>query len=222
MGTGIELEMEVKACLFDLDGVLVDTAVYHYDAWKRLSAMLGFDLGHEQNEQLKGISRMDSLEKILGWGGLQKSDTEKLELATLKNGWYVDMIGRMTEADVLPGAIDFLEELRRAGIKIGLGSASRNAGLILERTGLAGYIDEIVDGNVVGSSKPDPAVFLKGAELVNEANEHCVVFEDAVAGVEAARAAGMRVVGIGSPEVLQADLVISGLHEMNLEKLKTV
>lgn len=215
--------MEVKACLFDLDGVLVDTAVYHYEAWKRLAAGMGFDLSHEQNEQLKGISRMDSLEKVLKWGRVQKADAEKLELATLKNGWYVERIGRMSPAEVLPGALEFLNELRRAGIRIALGSASRNAGLIMERTGLAAYMDAVVDGNLVSTSKPNPQVFIKGAELLGVPAANCVVFEDAVAGIQAAKAAGMRAVGIGSAQTLAgADMVVAGLDEMNLEKLKTV
>ena len=214
---------EIKGCLFDLDGVIVDTAVYHYQAWKRLANELGFDFTEHQNEQLKGISRMESLDLILGWGGVTKTDSEKAELATRKNNWYVDMISVMKPTEILPGAKEFLEEIKRAGYKIALGSASKNSGIILKNVGLADLFDAIIDGNSVSASKPNPEVFLIGAEDVVLAPTECVVFEDAIAGVEAGKAGGMKVVGIGSPEILtKADLVVSGLHEMNIQKLITL
>lgn len=212
---------EIKACIFDLDGVIVDTAVYHYKAWKRLANELSFDFTEEANEKLKGISRKESLALILGWGGVEKTDTEMEQLAQRKNDWYVDMISEMTPTEILPGALEFLQALRKAGYKTALGSASKNAAIILHKVGLAGYFDAIVDGNVVTASKPDPQVFLKGAEMLGVEPNACVVFEDAIAGVESALAGGMKVVGIGSKETLgRADLVIPGLHEMNLETLK--
>jgi beta-phosphoglucomutase len=208
------------SCIFDLDGVIVDTAVFHYKAWKRLANELGFDFTEEQNEQLKGISRIRSLELILAWGGVQKTATEQHELATRKNDWYVEMIQQMTTADLLPGVKDFLEILKARGIKIGLGSASKNAGIILERTGVQDLFDAIVDGNKVTASKPDPEVFITCAAALHAAPADCIVFEDAIAGIMAAKAAGMKVVGIGSPDVLgDANLVIAGLHEMTIEKL---
>ncbi len=210
----------IKACIFDLDGVIVDTAVYHYKAWKRLANELGFDFTEEDNEKLKGVSRTRSLELILQWGGITKTDAEKEELATRKNTWYVDMISKMTPAEVLPGAKEFLELCISAGLKTALGSASKNSGMILEKTGIAHLFDVVIDGNKVSKPKPDPEVFLKGAEGLHEAPENCVVFEDAIAGVEAAIAGGMKAVGIGSPKVLyEANLVVSGLNEMSLKKL---
>jgi len=218
-----EPKTQIKACLFDLDGVLVDTAVYHYQAWKRLANTMGFDFTEEQNEQLKGVSRVESLNKILAWGGVEKTDAEKEELATLKNSWYVEMITKMTPAEVLPGTVDFLTEIHRAGYKLALGSASKNSGIILERTHLAHFFDEIVDGNMVTKSKPDPEVFLKGAELLGFEPAACVVFEDAVAGVEAAKRGGMKAIGIGDKSVLaDADIVVSGLDKLTVKNLEAL
>lgn len=217
----IQPSTSIKACLFDLDGVLVDTAVYHYQAWKRLANTMGFDFTEEQNEQLKGVSRVESLNKILAWGNIQKTDAEKEELASLKNSWYVDMITKMTPAEVLPGTVDFLTAIHQAGYKLALGSASKNSGIILERTNLDHFFDEIVDGNMVTKSKPDPEVFLKGAELLGFKPDECVVFEDAVAGVEAAKRGGMKAIGIGEKSVLtEADLVVSGLDKLTVEDLE--
>jgi beta-phosphoglucomutase len=210
----------IKACIFDLDGVIVDTAVYHYKAWKRLANELGFDFTEEQNEKLKGVSRVRSLELILQWGGITKTEAEKEELATQKNNWYVTMISQMTPAEILPGAKEFLLECRQAGLKTALGSASKNSTMILDKINMADLFDTVIDGNKVSKAKPDPEVFLKGAEELHMPPANCVVFEDAIAGVEAAIHGGMKVVGIGSPKVLgEANLVVSGLNEMSLEKL---
>jgi beta-phosphoglucomutase len=213
----------IKACIFDLDGVIVDTAVYHYKAWKRLANELGFDFTEDDNEKLKGVSRTRSLELILQWGGVTKTDAEKEELASRKNEWYVEMISRMTPDEILPGAKEFLESCINAEIKTALGSASKNSMMILEKTGIANLFNVVIDGNKVSKPKPDPEVFLKGAEELNIAPTDCVVFEDAIAGVEAAIAGGMKVVGVGSPQVLgKADLVVKGLSEMSLEKLRNI
>jgi beta-phosphoglucomutase len=186
-----------------------------------LANELGFDFTEEDNEKLKGVSRTRSLELILQWGGITKTDAEKEELATRKNTWYVEMISKMRPDEVLPGAKEFLQTCIDAGIKTALGSASKNSGMILEKTGIAHFFNAVIDGNKVSKPKPDPEVFLKGAEELNVAPENCVVFEDAIAGVEAAMAGGMKVVGIGSPQVLgNANLVVSGLNEMSLEKLR--
>lgn len=210
----------IEACIFDLDGVIVDTAVYHYQAWKRLANELGFDFTEAQNERLKGISRIRSLELILEWGGIHKTAAEQQALATRKNEWYVEMINQMTPQEILPGAKEFLEQVRSAGLKTALGSASKNSSAILERTGLLLLFDAIVDGNTVTASKPDPEVFLKGAAALGIAPVHCVVFEDAIAGIEAAKAAGMKSVGIGDRETLTgADTVVPGLKFMSIEKL---
>jgi beta-phosphoglucomutase len=211
----------IKACIFDLDGVIVDTAVYHYKAWKRLANELGFDFTEEDNEKLKGVSRVRSLQLILGWGHVIKTEAEQEVLATKKNDWYVEMISHMTPAEILPGAKEFLETCRAAGLKTALGSASKNSMTILEKINLTHLFDAIIDGNKVSKAKPDPEVFLKGAEAVGVKPDECVVFEDAIAGVEAAKNGGMKAVGIGSPEVLtEADIVVPGLNEMSLEKLK--
>ncbi len=210
----------MKACLFDLDGVIVDTAVYHYKAWRRMANELGFDFTEEQNEQLKGVSRMESLDLILGWGGVTLSDEEKQKWAARKNEWYLEYIHQMTPAEILPGVETFLESLRKAGIGIGLGSASKNARLILEQIGMIDSFDVIIDGTHITKSKPDPEVFLLGAKAFNLSPADCIVFEDAVAGIEAAHRGGMKAVGVGSPEVLtQADIVISSFTETSLSKL---
>ncbi len=210
-----------EACLFDLDGVLVDTAGYHYLAWKRLAGELGMAFTHADNEKLKGVSRIRSLELLMEWGGISRSAGEMEELAARKNAWYLEMIGNMQPDELLPGALDFIRAVRGAGIRIALGSASKNAGMILAKTGIAAYFEAIVDGNLVPASKPDPEVYLRGAAMLGVTPGACVVFEDAVSGIGAARAAGMKVVGIGSPDILgDADLVISGLHEMTTDRLK--
>jgi len=214
---------KIKACIFDLDGVIVDTAVYHYKAWRRLANQLGFDFTEEQNEELKGISRIESLKIILHWGGVTKSDEEMQELATLKNTWYVDMITKMTPDEILPGAREFLELVRANNYLTALGSASKNSGTILNQIGLIDLFDALVDGNKVTKSKPDPEVFLVGAQELNVSPEECVVFEDAIAGVQAAKAGKMKAVGIGKADVLtEADIVVAGLNEMTIEKLENL
>lgn len=211
----------VKACIFDLDGVIVDTAVYHYKAWKRLADQLGLKFTEHDNELLKGVSRVRSLEIILELNHVSKTVAEQAELATQKNNWYVEMINQMTPAEILPGAKGFLEACRAAGIKTALGSASKNSSTILAKINMAHLFDSIVDGNHVSKAKPDPEVFLKGAEALKASPAECVVFEDAIAGVEAAINGGMKVVGIGSPDVLgKANIVVSGLDKMSLEMLK--
>lgn len=213
----------IKACIFDLDGVLVDTAIYHYKAWKRLANHLGFDFTEEDNEKLKGVSRVRSLELILEWGGVSKSAEEQKHLADLKNSWYVDMIQEMQPDEILPGAQEFLEAARAAGLKTALGSASKNSETILQKVGLTHLFDAIIDGNKVSASKPDPEVFLKGAEALGIAPENCLVFEDALAGVQAALAGGMKVIGIGTTQNLPgATIVVAGLHEVNIKLVQTL
>lgn len=210
----------VKACIFDLDGVIVDTAKYHFIAWKQLADELGFSFTERHNELLKGVSRMRSLDILLEIGKIEKSEAEKQVLAAQKNERYVAFISRMTPDEILPGARQFLEGLKEKGIKIVLGSASKNAPMILERIALAPLFDAVVDGNQVISAKPDPEVFLKGAEKVKANPLECIVFEDAMAGIEAAKAGRMRCVGIGDAEILgKADLVIPGFMDFTVEKL---
>ncbi len=206
----------IRGFLFDLDGVLVDTAQYHFLAWQRMAAELGIHFGEAENEQLKGVSRAESLNRILAWGRKTLSDAEKQHWMTLKNDWYLELVRGMPADDYLPGAHEFLRASRAAGIKVALGSASKNAPLILERLGWIPLFDALVDGNVVTASKPDPEVFLEGARRLGLKPEECVVFEDSEAGVEAARRGGMKVVGIGHG--LEADLLVSGLDQLTPER----
>ncbi|MFT3948227.1 MAG: beta-phosphoglucomutase [Agriterribacter sp.] len=211
---------ELRTYIFDLDGVLVDTAFHHFKAWKKLAGTLGIDFTAQQNESLKGISRMESLKLILGWGGLSLPEEKMKELADRKNEWYIDMLSTMSASDILPGVTKLLAALRESGIKTALGSVSRNAAFILERTGLSVYFDVVVDGCTVAASKPDPTVFLTAASLLGEKPENCLVFEDAVSGIRAARAAGMRVIGVGNAAVLEeSDLVIPNFSTLTLNDI---
>ena len=207
----------IRGFLFDLDGVLVDTAQYHFLAWQRMASELGIHFGEAENEQLKGVSRAESLNRILAWGGQTMPETEKQHWMTLKNEWYLELVRGMPANDYLPGAYEFLVASRGAGIKVALGSASKNAPLILERLGWMPLFDALVDGNVVTASKPDPEVFLEGARRLGLQPEECVVFEDSEAGVEAARRGGMKVVGIG--QGLDADLLVTGLDRLTPDQV---
>jgi beta-phosphoglucomutase len=210
----------IEACIFDLDGVIVDTAKYHFIAWRALAEELGFEFTQEDNERLKGVSRMKSLDILLEIGGLEFSEKEKHAMAEKKNTLYVSYIEKMTPEEILPGVPEFLQELRKEGIKIALGSASKNSPMILDRIQLSEMFDAVVDGNSITEAKPNPEVFLKGAERLGISPENCVVFEDAIAGIEAARNAGMYCIGIGEPETLgMADLVIPGFVGFTFEKL---
>jgi beta-phosphoglucomutase len=215
--------MSLKACIFDLDGVIVDTAKYHYMAWKKLAVMLNIHFTEKDNERLKGVSRMASLDIILEIGNMRPDDRTKEEYAALKNKWYLDYIGRMMPDEILPGSLEFISELKSAGIKIALGSASKNTPLILNRLGIENLFDAVADGNIVKKAKPDPEVFIMAAKMVGVLPEECVVFEDAVAGIDAALNAGMICVGIGSEKNLKdAHFVVSGLDKMSLKKLREI
>ena len=215
--------MHIAACIFDLDGVIVDTAMYHFLAWKRLADQLGIPFTKEDNERLKGVSRMASLEIILEIGGRKLSDDRKQEYAMLKNKWYIDYISKMTSNEILPGSLRFINELRDANIRVAIGSASKNTPLILKQVGILDLFDAVADGNNVRNAKPDPEVFNKAASMLGIEPENCVVFEDAIAGVQAALNAGMMCIGVGSANILtKAHFVVSGLNEMNIEKLLTI
>lgn len=212
--------MSIKACIFDLDGVLVDTAGYHFLAWRRLAREWGYELTEEQNEKLKGISRAESLERLLEWAGYYMTADEKTEAMDRKNRWYLELIQNMTPAEVLPGALDFVTAVRLAGLKTGLGSASRNAGVILHQTGLDKLLDVVVDGNHITRGKPDPQTFALGADALGVDRGETVVFEDAEAGVEAALAGGMKCVGVGSPDVLgKAHRVVPNLKSLTVQEV---
>lgn len=209
-----------KACIFDLDGVIVDTAKYHYLAWRRLANELGFEFTEMDNERLKGVSRMKSLDILLEIGGKTFDEETKLALAEKKNNWYVDYITKLDKSEVLPGVREFLSNLKENDIKISLGSVSKNAMTILKGINILEYFDAVIDGTKVTNAKPDPEVFLKGAQELGVEPEYCVVFEDAVAGIEAAKNAGMYSIGVGSPEILGiADKVISDFKNLTLDIL---
>ena len=211
----------IDGVIFDLDGVLVDTARFHFQAWQRLAESLGFSFSLKDNERLKGVSRRASLEILLSLGEVRLSEDEIQEAMEKKNRWYVELIDQMTPEGILPGALDLLLELKEAGIKTALGSASKNAPHILERTGLAAYLDAVVDGNRTSRAKPDPEVFLLAAKDLNLSPLNCVVFEDAAAGIEAAINAGMRTVGVGNPAQLKAaNLVIPSLEEIEWRTIR--
>ncbi len=213
---------KIKACIFDLDGVIVDTAKYHYIAWKEIARELNFDFTEHDNERLKGVSRMRSLDILLEIGNLHLDSATKNMLAEKKNNIYVGYIEKMNYDEILPGVLPFLRELDNAGIPAAIGSASKNTPLILQRIGLSGYFKSVVDGNKTSKAKPDPEVFLLAASELNTNPGNCVVFEDAEAGIEAALAGGMHTVGVGSPQILgKAELVIPGFSEMNLNRLLT-
>ncbi|MDA3780867.1 MAG: beta-phosphoglucomutase [Bacteroidales bacterium] len=211
----------IKACIFDLDGVLVDTAIFHYKAWKRLCNELGFDLSEKENEQLKGISRMESLDILVSLGNIKLNNEEKQLYATKKNEWYREYILELTPEAILPGAKDFLDLLKKNNIKIALGSASKNASTILKQLKIGNYFDAVIDGTKVSKSKPDPEVFEKGGIELNTKPENCLVFEDAIAGVQAALNAGMHCVGVGSKDVLtRASVVIPGFKNIDISILE--
>jgi len=211
--------LEIKACIFDLDGVVVDTAKYHYLAWKRLASELGFEFHEKDNERLKGISRIDSLNILLEIGGVTLSENEKMFLAVRKNQWYLEYIAKMTPDEILPGVREFIEELKGNGIKVGLGSASKNAVLILNQLGIIHLFETIVDGTKVSNAKPDPEIFLLAAKDLKVIPGQSVVFEDAEAGIEAAIRGGFKCVGIGNHSVLhKASIVVPNFIGMTMCK----
>ncbi|MQA22269.1 beta-phosphoglucomutase [Rugamonas rivuli] len=207
-----------KAVIFDLDGVITDTAHYHYLAWKRLAESQGVHFDHAFNENLKGIDRMGSLDLILASSKRTYTQEEKLALADEKNRHYQELIATMSSADLLPGAVRALDVVRAAGLRIGLASVSKNAFTVLGRLGITDKFDYVVDAATIARGKPDPEIFLKAARELGVAPEDCLGVEDAVAGVASIKSAGMFALGIGHPFVLtQADVVITSLGDFNLE-----
>jgi beta-phosphoglucomutase len=204
-----------KGAIFDLDGVIVDTAKYHYLAWKRLAEQLGFVFTEQDNERLKGVSRMRSLEILLEVGGVTLTEEGKEEMAEKKNQWYVESLQSLDQSELLPGALEYLTLLQQNDIRIALGSASKNAPMILDKLHITNLFDAIIDGNCITKAKPDPEIFLKAAEAIHLAPSQCVVFEDSQAGIDAATVSGFGTVGVGSQSVLKgADRYVDSLAQM--------
>ena len=205
-----------KGFIFDLDGVIVDTAKYHFLAWKKIANELGIDFTLEHNELLKGVSRVRSLDIILELGKVEASQEDKDKWLIQKNEDYLSYLVDMDESEILPGVMPVLQFLKENNQPIALGSASKNARPILEKTGTLAFFDAIVDGNDVVNAKPDPEVFLHAARLLNITNEDSIVFEDSVAGVQAANIAKMMSIGIGEEDTLhEAQYIFKDFTEID-------
>ncbi|MDA9092514.1 beta-phosphoglucomutase [Polaribacter sp.] len=215
--------MKKRGYIFDLDGVIVDTAKYHFLAWKKLANSIGIDFSQEQNEQLKGVSRVQSLEKILAWGNKTISAAHFTRLMTSKNDDYLLHVHEMSESEILPDVIKILNFLGDESQPVALGSASKNARLILNKVNLIDKFEAIVDGTNVSKAKPDPEVFLIAAKQLGMPPEDCIVFEDSVAGVQAANSAYMISVGIGDAKILhEADYIFRDFTEISTDFLKEI
>jgi beta-phosphoglucomutase len=215
--------MNQKCFIFDLDGVIVDTAKYHFLAWQKIAHQLGIEFTPEHNEELKGVSRVRSLDLILALGNLEASQEDKNKWLLQKNEDYLSYLVNMDESEILSGVLPVLIYLKENNQKIVLGSASKNAKPILEKAKIIDYFDAIVDGNDVSNAKPDPEVFIQGAKKVNFSNEECIVFEDSVAGVQAANIAGMTSVGIGEESILhEAQFVFPDFTHIDLNFIQNL
>jgi beta-phosphoglucomutase len=213
--------MSLKAVLFDLDGVIVDTAKYHYIAWKALAEQLGIYFDEEINERLKGVSRMASLDIILERSDRNYSEAEKEALATAKNDQYVAMVKKISPAEILPGVVDFLKELKTAGINSAVCSASKSAGMIIDLLDLNEFFDAVLGGADVTKPKPDPEIFTLARDRFGLTSDECLVVEDAFAGVEAAKIAGMKALGVGDEKNLtNADVVYRDMTCFSLSDAK--
>lgn len=215
--------MKISAVIFDLDGVIVSTDEFHYQAWKQISDQEKIYFDREINERLRGVSRMESLEIILSHSDKTYSEREKEILAQQKNEVYCELLNKLSPNDILPGVINLLLSLKAKGIKIAIGSSSKNTPFILEKIGLATSFDTIADGNGIKKSKPDPEVFLLAAEKLGVTTEECVVIEDAQAGIDAAIAAGMKAVGVGTAaSCVNTHLKLLDLSNLNIDDLLEV
>lgn len=211
----------IKACIFDLDGVLVDTAHYHFLSWKRLAKEFDYELTEEINQQLKGVSRMKSLEIVMKHANVSLTEEKKQALADRKNGWFTDYVHKMKPEELYPGVKELFSKLKKDKIRIALASSSKNAQTILSILGIQHEFEAVVDGNMILHSKPDPEIFLLAAKKLGLNPADCIVFEDAEAGVEAALAAGMKCVGVGSPAQLKkANLVVKSIEDFNYPDLR--
>lgn len=211
----------IKACIFDLDGVLVDTAHYHFLAWKRLAKEFDYELTEEINEQLKGVSRMKSLDIVMKHANISLEEQKRAVMAERKNGWFTEYVHKMKPEELYPGVKELFSKLRKDRIKIALASSSKNAQTIIEILGIKDEFEAVVDGNMIVHSKPDPEIFLLAAKKLNLKPADCVVFEDAEAGVEAALAAGMKCVGIGSMvQLKKANQVVKSIQDFDYSQLQ--
>lgn len=206
-----------KCCIFDLDGVIVDTVPAHFIAWKTIADELGVPFSEAENEQLKGVSRTSSMKRILAMGGIKMEEEEVLTFTNKKNEVYRKIISKMTPHDILPGVVDFITLLKENNVLLALGTSSKNGPSILKAVGMEDVFDVAIDGTHVSHSKPDPEVFLLGAKALNVNPADCVVFEDAISGVQAALAGGMKCIGVGQPDILyQAHAVIPDMKNLDL------
>jgi beta-phosphoglucomutase len=208
----------IKALLFDLDGVIVSTEKNHFKAWRETASKLGIPFSEHDNEALKGVNRVDSLKQILKLGNKTVSAEEFESLLVFKNDMYLDSITTLSKADLLPGVHSLLQQAKSMGVKIGLGSSSKNAPMILNRLGITDLFDVVIDGNGVTHPKPDPEVFLNGAKALALTPSDCLVFEDANSGIAAAKAGGFIAIGVGNPLLKGvADVYFNELTEFRLE-----
>ena len=208
-----------SAFLFDLDGVLVSTEHNHFLAWQRCAHSLGIEFTEKENELLKGVSRVDSLKKILELGSKTISSAEFEALLKSKNDFYLESIQDLSQANLLPGVLNLLQQAKQRGVHLGVGSSSKNAHFILEKLNIRSYFEVVIDGNGVTDPKPHPEVFLNGAKALGLDPENCMVFEDAASGIAAAKAGGFFAVGVGNPHIqAQADLYLNDLTEFRVEQ----
>ncbi|WP_125714202.1 beta-phosphoglucomutase [Companilactobacillus kedongensis] len=214
---------QIKGFVFDLDGVIADTSVYHAKAWRQLAEKLGVTWTDDLADRLKGISRMDSLNMILNAGGIESNytETEKELFATEKNANYLKLLKNMDSTEILPGIVDFIRDLEEHNYKLSLASASKNSPFVLKRLGLDMYFKNKVDPTTLKHGKPDPEIFARGAEVLNLKPSECIGIEDAKAGVQSINSAGELSIGIGNAEILsEADINFASTGELTLENIK--
>lgn len=213
----------ISCFIFDLDGVIVNTSVHHFRAWQQIAKRLGIEFSENDNQKLKGISREDSLNTLLEIGNQKVSDIEFKKLLDLKNSIYLDLINGLDKTAILPSVTEKLNFLKYSAYKIALASSSKNAKTVLNRIGLNDYFDAVIDGNRITKPKPDPEIFLTAAKLTESNAENCAVFEDAFAGISAAKEAGMLAIGIGNKEDLyNADYVFEDFGQISNQFLKSL
>jgi beta-phosphoglucomutase len=215
--------MSLKACIYDLDGVITDTAKYHYRSWKWVAEQIEYHLTEKQNQKLKGVGRKESLEKIIKWSGNRISEADKQMYLQKKNAMYLEFIDTMTPDEVFPGFKEFNDLVKAEGIKVAIGSSSRNAIRIIDKLDLVLEFHAIVDGGMTENSKPEPDIFLLAAEKLQCDPSECLVIEDSQAGLTAAKKAGMKSILYGDDKGLKgAHLQIDDWSKADLEKFKTL